>query len=339
MMTPEKRLFFQKQLLQWYNQYQRALPWRAVDVKPNPYYVWLSEIMLQQTTVVTVIPYFNRFIKKWPTITHLAHATQDEVFHLWQGLGYYQRARNLLKCAQVIESTYQSVFPEDLSSLLSLPGIGPYTAAAIRTIAFNQPETVVDGNIESVLSRYLCFDGVFPKAKKQFSGEISEIFQVAKPGDLAQSIMDLGSMICKPTSPSCTDCPIQQKCCAFASKNTQNYPKKAPKTPKPTRYSSLFWIENNKSQVYIRKRTEGRLLLGLMEFPSTPWLESNQSPADGDIKVMHTFTHFHLILEIIKTDAVPVWTQGGFWCDKNDLENYAFPTVMRKVIRKISDQY
>jgi A/G-specific adenine glycosylase len=110
MMTPEKRLFFQKQLLQWYNQYQRALPWRAVDVKPNPYYVWLSEIMLQQTTVVTVIPYFNRFIKKWPTITHLAHATQDEVFHLWQGLGYYQRARNLLKCAQVIENTYQGGF-------------------------------------------------------------------------------------------------------------------------------------------------------------------------------------------------------------------------------------
>ena len=337
-MIPAKKIsFLQTSLLSWYEKHQRTLPWRAKDDKPNPYYVWLSEIMLQQTTVPTVIPYFNRFIKKWPTVDQLANATEDEVFHLWQGLGYYQRARNLLKCAQEVTHSYHRKFPEDLKTLLSLPGVGPYTAAAIRTIAFNKYAVVVDGNVERVLSRYLCFEGLFPGAKNEFSHKISPLYRVDKPGNLAQAIMDIGSSICKPISPKCAICPLHEKCCSFSTKTVHNYPKKAQKPLKPTRFGTVYWIKNAKNQLYIRKRTEGRLLAGLMEFPSTDWLEVKDGIKDkNQAKVHHTFTHFHLILDIVSTTKVPSNIKGGFWCDMEDLKKHAFPTVMQKVIKAAS---
>jgi A/G-specific adenine glycosylase len=334
-------------LLFWYDHHQRTLPWRALpSEQPNPYYVWLSEVMLQQTTVITVIPYFQRFIRKWPTVFDLAQATLDDIFHQWQGLGYYSRARNLHKCAQKIVQDYEGIFPRAESDLLKLPGIGPYTAAAISSIAFEEPTIPVDGNVIRVFSRFFAEETPLPKLKNIIFEKAKDLVPFARRGDFAQALMDLGATICKPAKPLCEKCPLSKNCLGRERGMESKLPLPAPKVVKPTRYGIVFWIENGAGQVFIRKREEKGLLHGLMEFPSTHWVDAETCleesisfcpfPLDEwqvlDQKVKHTFTHFHLILRIIKGKR-----QGGkgLWVSPADFKDYALPTLMKKVTKVI----
>jgi A/G-specific adenine glycosylase len=329
---------FHNDILGWYEKHQRTLPWRMKT--PNPYRTWVSEIMLQQTTVPTVIPYFQRFLETWPTVQDLANAPLDDVLHLWQGLGYYSRARNLHKCAKKIVEDFQGIFPEDEALLKKLPGIGDYTAAAIRSIAFNQPSVVIDGNIERVISRLFLINDPLPTSKPIIKTQATKIISHDHPGDYAQALMDLGSLICTPTSPKCLECPIESHCKA-KGKNPEAYPKRLAKAEKPQRYGSLFWIENDKGEVLIEKRPEKGLLAGLMGFPTTEWTTHKDDtgfPFKGSWQKMpqpitHTFTHFHLTLEVYKGTTTK--KVQGLWVKREDFHRYAIPTLMKKAIKLV----
>ena len=236
--APKRRNYTEaKALLDWYDRHARQLPWRA---PPNsgrqtpPYRVWLSEIMLQQTTVVTVGPYFEKFLSLWPTVEALAAATLDQVLHAWAGLGYYSRARNLHKCAQTLVADFDGVFPKDEETLLSLPGIGPYTAAAIASIAFDVRATVMDGNVERVVARYYAINTPLPDAKKELKLLAGAMTPNKRPGDYAQAMMDLGATICTPRNASCPQCPFAKTCMALAQGVADVLPKRKPKKQKPT---------------------------------------------------------------------------------------------------------
>jgi A/G-specific adenine glycosylase len=335
---------FQKDLLRWYGGNKRTLPWRLDQ--SNPYATWISEIMLQQTTVPTVIPYFQRFLGKWPRIEDLAEASLDEVLHLWQGLGYYSRARNLHKCAQKIAHDFGGIFPSDEKVLKTLPGIGDYTAAAIGAIAFNQPTVVMDGNIERVISRLFLVKEPLPKAKPILKLHAKRIASVDHPGDYAQALMDLGSSICTPKSPLCGECPISAYCKAF-NNTPEDYPRKMLKKPTPKKHATLFWVEDFKGNVLIERRPEKGLLGGLMGFPTSPWEERNPpqnalnfapiktqwEPVEGVIT--HTFTHFHLTFSIMKGCVKN--PKEGLWVARKDLVHHAFPTLMQKVIQRMDN--
>lgn len=335
-MTPSIQNF-RTDLLSWYDAHHRNLPWRAPPGgTPNPYHVWLSEIMLQQTTVPTVIPYFLTFIRTWPTLPDLAKASLDDVFHAWQGLGYYQRARNMLACAQQVVERHQGHLPSSLKELLALPGIGPYTAGAIRCIAFNEPELVMDGNIERVMARVLNFQGLIPDAKKELGEQLRPFCSESRPGDYVQALMDLGSSICTPTSPTCEQCPVANQCVAYHENNAQNLPKKAPKRQKNTRFGTIFWIKNPKNgHVFIQKRPKKGLLAGLMELPSTEWGPEKTALSSDAPVIKHTFTHFHLELTLKLCSSFPegIDPSLGQWCLPENLKQHAFPTVMKKVIK------
>lgn len=267
-------------LLAWYDQHHRSLPWRHpphAPGAPNPYYVWLSEIMLQQTTVPTVISYFQRFVARWPTIKKLAEASLDEVLHAWQGLGYYARARNLHKCAQYVVQNFSGCLPQDYSTLLTLPGIGPYTAAAIASIAFDDPQPVMDGNIERIMARLFAVKTPLPQAKKELYERTRALTPHARSGDYAQALMDLASLLCTPSNPNCMPCPLLSFCKAGQSAKADAYPKRAAKQEKPTRYGIVYWIERSDGCVLLRRRPANGLLGGLMELPSCPWAPLSQS--------------------------------------------------------------
>jgi A/G-specific adenine glycosylase len=331
---------FQEDLLKWYWINKRSLPWRLS--KPNPYATWVSEIMLQQTTVPAVIPYFQRFLGQWPTVESLAHASLDEVLHLWQGLGYYSRARNLHKCAKKIVSDFGGGFPCDEKTLKSLPGIGEYTAAALGAIAFNHPTIVMDGNIERIISRLFLVKEPLPKAKPILKSHAGKIASTTHPGDYAQALMDLGSSICTPKSPLCRECPLSTYCKAF-NNSPEDYPKKQPKKSIPRKHAALFWVEDLNGNVLIERRPEKGLLGGLMGFPTSPWEEEKPTPnslkfspieaqwesVEGTIT--HTFTHFHLTFSILRARVQnPL---EGLWVARKDLVHHAFPTLMQKVIQ------
>jgi len=335
---------YHQSLLSWYGLYQRQLPWRSLPGQvPDPYHVWVSEIMLQQTTVQTVKEYYLNFLKKWPKIENLANAPLDDVFHMWQGLGYYRRARNLHKCAQMIHQEYKDTFPSEEKALLSLPGIGPYTAAAILSIAFNKPATVVDGNIERVMARLFQIETPLPKAKKEIQEKAASLTFQDSPGDYAQALMDLGSSICTPKSPACSMCPIHNFCQAF-KKNPEDFPRRAPKKIKPTRYGTFFWIENDKGDVLIEKRPDKGLLAGMMGFPTSSWKEIQEQNSRPEVRlideeslekgVRHTFTHFHLIGEVIIAKSRDT---DGLWVSPKNLNNYALPTLMKKIRNAVQE--
>ncbi|MCP4922495.1 MAG: A/G-specific adenine glycosylase [bacterium] len=311
-----------QQMINWYDQKGRTLPWRSSQKGANPYHVWLSEIMLQQTTVATVIPYFQKFIDRWSKVEDLAAASQDEVLHSWQGLGYYARARNLHKCAQVIASKYDGKFPNNEQELLKLPGVGPYTAAAIASIVFARSAPVVDGNVIRVLSRLFALDAVRPALDKIVYKKAENLTPKERPGDYAQGVMDLGATICTPRSPKCGECPWKAECQAFAKAKVLTFPKKKDKPPKPTRYGVIFVLKDQKTDEYLlEKRPEKGLLGGLVFFPTAPWREgkereegawsltealkhapiSNVSWRLSSLPpVQHTFTHFHLELQMLE---------------------------------------
>ncbi len=253
-------------LLAWYDLHGRTLPWR-MD-KPDPYRTWLSEIMLQQTTVVTVTPYFNAFTKRWPSVRDLAAADLDQVLHAWQGLGYYARARNLHACARTVTEAHGGIFPGDEKQLLDLPGIGPYTAAAIAAIAFNRQAAPVDGNIERVFSRLMRLEKPSPGLRKEVAAALQVIVPSNRPGDFVQALMDLGARVCTPRKPKCNECPWSDAksggCLALKAGKPEAYPVKKPKKKKPTRHGVAFWTETETGLIYLRRREERGLLGGIM---------------------------------------------------------------------------
>jgi A/G-specific adenine glycosylase len=332
-------------ILAWYDQNRRHLPWRsAPGVLANPYHVWLSEIMLQQTTVVTVKPYFEYFLAIWPNIKVLAIAPLDDVLHAWQGLGYYARARNLHKCANIVASEYCGLFPQDEKNLLKLPGIGPYTAAAISAIAFGKKTTPVDGNIERVIARLFSVTEPIPKSKSKLCELACSMTPDARAGDYAQALMDIGATICTPKKPMCNLCPLSGECKAEASGIAGNLPNRVPKKKKPTRVGTIFWLSNDKGEVLLRRRPEKGLLGGMVGLPSSDWQENsptqkkifNDAPAEIAWKILpgrvrHTFTHFHLVLEVAAGQCIKPELIEGIWSNASDFGSYALPTVMKKV--------
>lgn len=332
-------------LLDWYDRNHRVLPWRSNPHTPlpDPYHVLLSEIMLQQTTVATVIDYFNRFIEKWPTIHHMARASQEEIYHAWQGLGYYSRAKNLHKCTQVIVENHNGIVPKDEKVLLTLPGVGPYTAAAIASIAFDQPTLPVDGNIIRVFSRLFALTTPLPALKQEIQILTAKYAPNKRSGDMAQALMDLGATICKPT-PTCSLCPFEKTCLASLKDIASQLPIATPKAIKPTRYGAHFWIECN-GLIALQKRPATGLLANLMQLPGTFWTENKldqtdierhfptpydkATPISGIVK--HTFTHFHLHLSLVHLQTT-IQNPDFIYVNPDCFHEYALPTLMKKAI-------
>lgn len=323
-------------LLGWYDRHARALPWRvppherAEGVVPDPYLVWLSEVMLQQTTVPAVKDYFHRFTARWPRVGDLAAAEDEAVMAEWAGLGYYARARNLLKCARVVASDLGGRFPDSREGLIALPGIGPYTAAAISAIAFDRPETVVDGNVERVMARIFAVLEPLPGSKARLTALAARLTPDARPGDYAQAVMDLGATICTPRNPACGICPWIDACAARAQGIAAELPKKSPKAAKPVRQGYVY-LAHRGADWLVERRPESGLLGGMLGFPGSDWGEApaDAPPFEADWaeigEVRHTFTHFHLILTAKQAPA-PDDVAGRF----EPVTRSSLPTVMRK---------
>ena len=338
------------QLLSWYDRARRELPWRAPPGETaDPYRVWLSEIMLQQTTVATVTPYFRRFVERWPTVHDLAAADLDRVLHAWQGLGYYARARNMLACAKQVSRDMAGVFPDQEDALRLLPGIGPYTAAAIAAIAFDRPATPVDGNIERVMSRLRRIETPLPAAKPEIAEGAQRLTPRQRAGDFAQALMDLGATVCRPRRPNCNVCPWNAPCLARAANIQDTLPRKMPKAARPTRHGVVFWATRGDGRVLLRRRPERGLLGGMMEFPSTEWRECrwrirsavSTAPFAAAWRelpgvVNHGFTHFHLELQVMTAKTQE--EVEGVWWPLDRLADQALPTVMKKVARHASTE-
>ncbi len=332
-------------LIAWYDRHRRNLPWRAPPGRrPDPYRVWLSEIMLQQTTVATVGPYFDRFVARFPGVSALAAASLDEVLNLWQGLGYYARARNLHACARTVVDRHGGRFPGDVAGLQALPGIGDYTAAAIAAIAFGRPVAAVDGNAERVMARLYAVAEPLPAAKQRLRALAAALVPAERAGDFAQALMDLGATICTPRRPRCVLCPWREACAARAAGSAESLPVSAAKPERPLRHGTVFWLTRGDGAVLLRRRPETGLLGGMIEVPSTPWRAAPWSEAEAlttapqpDLAwrrlpgiVQHGFTHFRLDLAILAaTTATP---PDGIWARLDRLGDYALPTLTKKVV-------
>ena len=336
-----------EQLLAWYEGHRRAMPWRALaGKKADPYGVWLSEIMLQQTTVAAVGPYFQKFIRRWPTLRDLGSASLDDVLRMWAGLGYYRRARMLHQCAQKLRDDFKGIFPSDEKTLLSLPGFGPYTAAAVMAIAFDKSANVVDGNVERVMARIFAIREAMPKAKAKLRAAAATLVPQLRCGDYAQALMDLGATICTPRSPKCDVCPWQNECRAKALENQETLQRRTRPRARPTRRTVAFVLLNSKGEIFLRPRPAEGLLGGMMEVPSSPWLEGKMptlaqiekyAPAQARWDVLpgivtHVFTHF--ILEISVFVATTRKKFKGNWVLPKKLELEALPSVMKKIVHR-----
>jgi A/G-specific adenine glycosylase len=327
-------------LLAWYDKNARQLPWRDLPgTKPDPYRVWLSEIMLQQTTVGAVKDYFLKFVKLWPNVHTLAAAPIDDVMKAWAGLGYYARARNLQACAKIVSQELSGKFPESRDELAKLPGIGPYTSAAIAAIAFDEPVAAIDGNVERVISRYYCTEEPLPASKSEIRRYVEPLVPDKRPGDFAQALMDLGATTCTPKSPGCDRCPWGDSCTGRLRGMATALPRKLPKQKIPTRFGHVYWIENGAGDVIIRQRPRNGLLGGMTEFPSSDWTSGKKAkfkePFEGEWKkypglVEHTFTHFHLELEVWKAQSNEPMLHGKF-ASPAAFDNEALPSLMLKV--------
>ncbi|HWJ75254.1 MAG TPA: A/G-specific adenine glycosylase [Kaistia sp.] len=339
-------------LLAWYDRHARKLPWRIGPaerqrgVAPDPYRVWLSEIMLQQTTVTAVKPYFEAFLARWPDVEALAAAPSEEVMKAWAGLGYYSRARNLKAAAEAVASRHGGRFPESEQGLTALPGIGSYTAAAIASIAFDQPAAVVDGNIERVLTRVFAVETPLPAAKPEIRRLQERLTPANRPGDYAQAMMDLGATICTPRRPACVLCPWEASCAAHAAGIEESFPRKAAKTARPERAGAAFIARREDGAILLRRRPDKGLLGAMTEVPGTEWLPAfpsgkalDDAPfrADwqrGAAPVVHVFTHFRLTLDIYAAAPPRGFNlpDGHWWSQPDDLPGEALPSVMKKAI-------
>jgi len=342
-------------LLAWYDRHGRVLPWRilpgatrgghSTQERPDPYRVWLSEVMLQQTTVATVKGYFERFLARWPGIQDLAAAALDDVLHAWAGLGYYARARNLHRCAQIVARDFGGVFPESEAALLRLPGIGAYTAAAIAAIAFDARATILDGNVERVIARLYRVETPLPKAKPRLRALAEKLTPAARPGDYAQAIMDLGATICTPRKPACPLCPWRAACQAAQAGVSESLPRRLPKAARPIRHGYAYLMTDKAGAVFLQRRPERGLLGGMMEVPSTEWRikpwsmkeAAAAAPARAEWRalageVRHVFTHFELRLKLLVGQPARL-PRAMIAVAPDRLSEQALPSVMHKVLR------
>ncbi len=350
----DKAASFGAALLGWYDRNARVLPWRyTMGERPDPYRVWLSEIMLQQTTVTAVIPYFQRFTVRWPDVHALARAEPEALMAAWAGLGYYARARNLLACARTVSHDLGGAFPEDEKALRALPGIGEYTSAAIRAIAFNKPAVVVDGNVERVIARVHTDAAQNPKDKRAIKGLAEPYYdyasRVERPGDLAQAFMDLGAGVCTPKAPRCGLCPVSAFCGSVSLIKGQDSVNTPAKPERRKRFGQVYWIEDGRGRVLLHRRPPQGLLGGMVGLPVSPWSESAHSATLKpdflvgvrvrklrDSKIIHPFTHFILTLEVYSTEVPSdfVYPDDYFWYRISDLDSVGLPSVFVKVVNK-----
>jgi A/G-specific adenine glycosylase len=335
-------------LLAWYDAHHRDLPWRvtpvafARGVRADPYRVWMSEVMLQQTTVEAVKAYFRNFVEKWPTVEALAAAPAEDVMKAWAGLGYYSRARNLKACADLV-ALRGGRFPDTEAGLRELPGIGAYTAAAIAAIAFDRPAAVVDGNVERVVTRLYAIETPLSEAKPQIRALVEKLVPQNRPGDFAQAMMDLGATICTPKRPRCMLCPVREDCSAILAGDPERFPVRLPKDDKPLRKGAAFVAEREDGAILMRKRPERGLLGGMTEVPTTGWTARVDGATTADAatfhadwrragQIGHVFTHFALELEVFHAQIKDDAPAGHFWSLAHEISGEALPTVMKKVI-------
>jgi A/G-specific adenine glycosylase len=348
--TGEKQAAIAPALLAWYDRHHRELPWRTPPGEirrgrsPDPYHVWLSEIMLQQTGVETVKPYFLKFIDKWPDVSALAAASTEDVMKAWAGLGYYSRARNLKKCADEVAGRLGGVFPSTEAGLKALPGIGDYTAAAIGAIAFDLRTAVVDGNVERVVARLLAIEQPVREAKREIRAIVDAMTPTGRPGDFAQGMMDLGATICTPRKPACFLCPLRENCAALTSGEPERFPVAAIRAEKPRRVGAAFVAVRRDGAILLRKRPEAGLLGGMTEVPTTGWTARRDGATGSDAApfaagwkhagaITHVFTHFALELQVYRADpqdfAAPA---NHWWSAAGEIHDEALPTIMKKAI-------
>jgi len=338
---------FRARLLAWYDAHARDLAWRVgpaerrAGVTPDPYRVWLSEVMLQQTTGPHATPYFLKFLQRWPTVGDLARADDAEVMGAWAGLGYYARARNLLACARAVAFEHGGVFPDTEEGLRALPGVGAYTAAAVAAIAFDRPANVVDGNVERVMARLNALKTPFPAGKPEAKAMAGQLVGADRPGDWAQALMDLGAMVCRPKAPLCDRCPLAADCAGFAAGNPETYPRRVEKAERPRRHGAAFLMLNGRRVGLVRRPPKG-LLGGMLALPTTGWRAAPWSPEEiervapeparwrpmGSIE--HVFTHFALSLQVWRAD-VSKEVEGLIWIDLSGLD--VLPSVFLKAAR------
>lgn len=334
---------FSTDLLRWYRAENRSLIWR--DEKPDPYRVWLSEIMLQQTTFATVTRRFGDFVAQFPTVAELARASQAEVLQHWAGLGYYARARNLHRCAQIVVKEYQGTFPETAKELQSLPGIGSYTAAAIASIAFDEPTVAVDSNIKRLYARlHRCVKPI-SETDRDLQGFFQQSQQGHRPSEYLQAWMDLGELVCKPRNPDCAVCPVQKHCKGRDIART--LPRKPAKKPRTKLFARAFLLRNDRHQLWLRRRPQSGLLAGMLEIPTSEWrAEQTPAPADNipnlvwrqtEAFVHHQFTHIDLTVQLCHADTPTDFPLSAFgddsgWYDCSRLHEWGLPSLMKKIV-------
>ncbi len=334
-------------LLDWYDANARDLPWRAPPGAnaADPYRVWLSEIMLQQTQVATVIPYFEKFTTRWPDFTAFADADDAEVMTAWAGLGYYARARNLLACARVVASEHGGRMPRTEVDLLKLPGIGTYTAAAIASIAFGQRAVVVDGNVERVVARLFAVATPLPACRPELRRLADTITPDTRAGDFAQAMMDLGSGICTPRSPKCLICPLASECTAHAEGDPAAYPHRLPKKAIPQRFGTIFLLTHADRVLLVRRPDRG-LLGGMRAFPTGPWTDTppglSDAPANADwqrddAELRHVFTHFALQCALVRGTWDGQSSVEGEWWQVADLDSAGLPSLFAKACKHLKE--
>ncbi len=317
-------------LLCWYAVDKRRLPWRAENgARPDPYRVWLSEVMLQQTTVGAVKPYFERFVARWPTVEALAAAEDGELMAAWAGLGYYARARNLLACARAVVSEHGGSFPEDEAALRKLPGIGAYTAAAIAAIAFGRRAVAVDGNVERVVSRLHAVKDPLPAARPKIHALADAMTPDSGAGDFAQAMMDLGSAICTPRNPDCGRCPVRFWCAAYAEGDPARYPLKTPKAARPHRHGTAYWLEQGGEVLLVRRPAKGLLggMIALPEDEPAPLAWQDAGAVD------HVFTHFSLTMRLLcaAVERRPSGLDDTHWWPVESISEAGLPTLFAKL--------
>jgi len=347
------------QLLDWYDAQGRTMAWRirpedrAKGVVADPYAVWLFEVMSQQTTIAHAGPYWQRFLDAFPSVIDLANAPRDRILAMWAGLGYYARARNLHKCAVVVRDEFGGIFPENEAALLKLPGIGPYTAATIAAICYDEPTNIVDGNVERLISRLFRVQTPLPKGKSDIRACAATLVREGRCGDYGQALIDLGGTVCVPRTPNCALCPWQSHCAAFAHGDMVDYPKKAPKKQRPIRYGAVF-ILRCEDEILLERRADDGLLGGMMGFVGTDWMDARIGDVSDDVlktapqvrnwqklhtEIKHIFTHFELRLTIYMaqtSDKTLAHSYDAVWAPLPQIEDYALPSLFKKVLKASS---